>query len=109
VVSILAHRKFVQSPDEMDHFENAISGIRQVIPKESPLSLQLINVKLEYMVYTKYLLTPRHIYYPKPGTDTTLIICNKKDNDSMMNHVANNKKILWQNKDDNMTYTLISN
>ncbi len=107
VTSVQCAKKFRDAPDEMDAFDACIAGIKDVLPPDRAFSLELINTKQEYELFTRYFLVPRRMFYPVVATDTVLVINRAGETDSVMKYSLNNKKILWQNKDSQNTYTLI--
>jgi|GEM_PF-3601301 len=105
--SVLSRLKFTRHPDEIDSVENNISAIKEIIPENGALSVELEGVSINYLLYTRYLLIPRQIYYPVIKSDTLLIINDKRLTDSVNHFVIRSRRILWQNGNDQLRYTLI--
>lgn len=93
----------------MDLLGKSIAGLKTIIPEDRAFSIQLVQAKMEYAIFTRYFLAPRHASYPQINTDTVLIINNIHWNDSVMANVVNKRKIIWRSTDSANAYTLVCN
>jgi len=101
-------KKIAVQPNEIDEFRKAISGMRPFIHPGTIINFGGTNKQVEGLIWSRYLLFPQRIDriqdFPR---DTTLIILNTNDDDSVKQSFLAGHLILWSNKGEHGSYYLI--
>jgi hypothetical protein len=91
---------------EIELLQKGIAGIEKTIPPNTNIYYRQINAKVEIYVWTCYLLAPPIACFSANPCDTVLTVNTLPENDSINHSIIYNRKILWQNKDNNYHYIL---
>ncbi len=111
--TLLFGKKMHGVDDNMDKMERALTGAKPFIAAGTNLQLRNIKGKNELHFWARYQFTPHYMSYKTTEYDTVLTICPILAMmpimavDSILKATGNrDKKLLWQNKDEEYYYFL---
>lgn len=90
---------------QIAQLDKSLTGIEKNIAPNTNIYYRHINAKGEFYAWACYLLAPT-VCFKSGLCDTVLTINTLPDNDSINHSILYNRKILWQNKDNNYHYIL---
>lgn len=104
--ALLRAEKNADTNNSIDKVAGGLKGIDVVLPVDRRISTKLWVDNTPYFL-TRYLLAPRFVSYPdNEKYDTMLFFFDVNANESMVNAITGDKRVLWQNKDDRYHYVL---
>ena len=106
IVAFLFYIRINKEQDETDKLSKSLSGLEKMIPINGNITIKLVNTKVELWCWARYLFAPRYIASKTNNYDSVLTIGTLNLKDSLMNVYNTNRKIIWQNSDDQYCYFL---
>ena len=92
---------------EIEALQHSLSPLTTIIPVGTNIGCDLIGVKTEVFLWTRYILAPRYIpYKPNVQPDTCIAIFSFNTADSLVQQKMAGRTIIWSAKDNSYHYYL---
>lgn len=105
--TLLHRRQQDKNAIDIDRIAVALTGLDKLVPKETNIKINPIQLSNTVALWSRYILAPRFCSLdPDDKIDTVLTICKTATADSIVNRITENKRLLWRNEDDQFRYFL---